>query len=1132
MKEDELPFISEGHDVAPIATMVFSCLNKQVQSFQIQNTFLVGTVAGCELRLAGLDLPALLFQLNYINQKGLYVRSITPLSGLTLNGTSFQESILKSNDKLNIGNYQFSFIIADSVVSIPLIETSISTTFNQLTTEREQGNKIKTNSRNKRLLLRLIKKLKSNNHLLKSELKSLVENNHLIANREIEIISKQSVLQSEKLSSDDQLKLQLIKSKTDSEKINNLLLELEALKNQIASQKQADLNLRLSSNSDAKNVVDLQDLQELLDKKTRNLHDRAREVDCRSEDLEKTSRELEAQAGEIDSLYCKLKEDRKLFEEECLVAKRENENIVKQSAETELQMDEIFQLKLYLENVKTRIEEKESAIERKALGIQSLKEDLLIKNEKSDIFKIELLEKAALLSSEFELINQVKNELKNSKDYLDARILENDEKEHRLQSLEITLASRENDIEASKLFLETARKDLEDFQNYQDNKVKQADSTEKNLAQMQELLRKRIEDIQLKENSLIEKDALLSNQVISLQARNEEMENEHGNLVMQLTAARDEFEKSKQELLKKATDIDSVKFRMETENHGHELIKKEIFEALHRLEEEKFALEEVQIANLEIENLKLAQKIEFKNEILSIGEKIPDLIAGAENCLTRLLGARDLLQEHLREFHEYAKIAREELELLLKESRDQQNYSQNTESKIIKAREEHRLSIASFKQQLIEWQHNLIDIKLALKTGESELERKQAKFETQAQILQQQTENLSIKELNLREKEGEVLAQTKEVHRHLDDMRAWYRNKIKDLSGSVSSSFVPSYLDEAIGTSDINLHHHSQSVSSIIEPSDKKLGNQLVSLGLVESDTLLALMAEAKKSKKSLRQALLNGGYLTFYQMALIEAGNINGLMIDRFRVIDKLPSTSKEYVFQVFDPIKKVECLLRHLSESELSDPYHPDEFRQRFGAAINLNHENVASTYEVLEIQGRPAALVEFTQGANQSEWIADYQKPDVWLNLVLQTISGLASIHGGGLVYGPILHSSLVITKEGFIKWTGTGCPTWLVLTESHEGYSVKTDITNLAQEVLQWLNNHDENQFLKLSSDKSFIDYINFVENIASEKQSIALNDWFIKTAEELQKIEGWELSYSNFVKMNFELNFGQPLRLSA
>ena len=1116
MKEDELPSIPEHHDVASKATMVFSCLNKQIQSFPIHSTFLVGTVAGCELRLAGLDLPALLFQVNYIKPKGFLVRSITPLSGLTLNGSSFQESILKSNDKLTIGNYEFSFIVTDALATItPSENTSLNINYQSATV-----NKSKTKSKSKRHLSHLLKKLKNKNQLLKIEVASLLENNRTIAEREIESLSKQSKLESEKSSIAEQLNLQIIKSKTHAEELVLIRNELDTLKSNQQS---------TTSDSDLKNITELHDL---LDQKTRNLHERAIEVDRRSEDLEKNSRELEAQALEIDSLYCKLNEERKLLEEEYLSKKQENENIIKQSTEIEQQMAEIFQLKLYLENVKARIEEKESNLENKILSIQSLETDLLIKQEKSEIFKTELLKKEVLLSSGLELISQEKEELKNNKQYLESRFLEIEQKDLSLRSLENTFANREYEIEATRKSLEDAKREIEDFKNIQDNKIKQTDSVEKSLAQMQEILRKRIEDIQLKESALNEKDTLLSNQIISLQTRNEEMENEHSNLVMQLTSARDDFEKSKQELLKKATDIDSVKFRMETENHGHELIKKEIFEALQRLEEEKVAIEEVQIANLEIEKLKLAQGVDFKNEISGICENIPDLMAGAENCLSRLLGARDLLQEHLREFHDYAKIAREELELLLKDSRDQQNRSQDSESKIIKAREEHRLSIASFKQQLIKWQHNLIEIKLVLQTGESELERKQAKFETQAQILQQQTDNLSKKEHNLREKEGEVLAQTKEVHRHLDDMRAWYRNKIKDLSGTISNSLASGYFDNAISRPDLDQDIRSRPAPDLVEPSDNKLGNQLISLGLVESDTLLALLDEAQKTRKSLRQALLNGGYLTFYQLALIEAGNINGLMIDRFRVIDKLPSTSKEYIFQVFDPIRKTECLLRHLSESELSDPYHPDEFRQRFSAAINLHHENVASTYEVLEIQGRPAVLVELIQGINESEWASVQQKSDVWLNIVLQTISGLASIHGAGLVFGPIHQSSLIITGEGCIKWIGAGCPTWLFSNESHELNSFQNDVANLAVQVLKWLYNHEEKQNLKITLDNSFNDYVLWIEEIASGKTSADLNEWVTKTALELQNTEDWESNYKNFIRSNLSENREQSLKLSA
>ena len=54
----------------------------------------------------------------------------------------------------------------------------------------------------------------------------------------------------------------------------------------------------------------------------------------------------------------------------------------------------------------------------------------------------------------------------------------------------------------------------------------------------------------------------------------------------------------------------------------------------------------------------------------------------------------------------------------------------------------------------------------------------------------------------------------------------------------------------------------------------------------------------------------------------------------------------------------------------------------------------------------------------------------------------------------------------------------------------------------------------------------------VKDIAAEKQTVKLNDWFIKTAEELHKYEGWELSYINYIKASFSGTSEQPLRLSA
>ena len=51
--------------------------------------------------------------------------------------------------------------------------------------------------------------------------------------------------------------------------------------------------------------------------------------------------------------------------------------------------------------------------------------------------------------------------------------------------------------------------------------------------------------------------------------------------------------------------------------------------------------------------------------------------------------------------------------------------------------------------------------------------------------------------------------------------------------------------------------------------------------------------------------------------------------------------------------------------------DAVRPDEYRQRFGAARDLAHPNVAATYEVLDVNGRPAVVQEWLHGLPGGDW-----------------------------------------------------------------------------------------------------------------------------------------------------------------
>jgi hypothetical protein len=216
-----------------------------------------------------------------------------------------------------------------------------------------------------------------------------------------------------------------------------------------------------------------------------------------------------------------------------------------------------------------------------------------------------------------------------------------------------------------------------------------------------------------------------------------------------------------------------------------------------------------------------------------------------------------------------------------------------------------------------------------------------------------------------------------------------------------------------------------------LEPGDRQLGELLRSHSLVDNETLTALWAEAGRQRKTLRQVLLASGAITLYQLALIEAGNLDALMVGRFRVIDRLRVTPREAIYRVFDPSRSGAgvFLLRHLAEAEMHDAVHPDEFRQRFAAARDAAHPNLAAVADVLEINGRPAALQEWLTGLFSADWPAQAGHPGCWVRLATMAAAGIEMAHRHGLVHGKLTSDSFILTPSGVVKVTGFGEPPFL-------------------------------------------------------------------------------------------------------
>src|SRR5262249_31695926 len=117
-----------------------------------------------------------------------------------------------------------------------------------------------------------------------------------------------------------------------------------------------------------------------------------------------------------------------------------------------------------------------------------------------------------------------------------------------------------------------------------------------------------------------------------------------------------------------------------------------------------------------------------------------------------------------------------------------------------------------------------------------------------------------------------------ETPQQLSAMRDWFRRTLRGLAETGPKQ----------GTVSKDAPAQILSMQSELDPGDRTLGELLRSLELVDNQTLSALWLEARRQRRSLRQVLLASGKLTVYQMALIEAGNVDNLCIGPLGVIDR----------------------------------------------------------------------------------------------------------------------------------------------------------------------------------------------------------------------------------------------------
>jgi chromosome segregation ATPase len=785
-----------------------------------------------------------------------------------------------------------------------------------------------------------------------------------------------------------------------------------------------------------------------LEERQKQLQERARDVDVRFEQLQRDTRDLEEQARGLDDWHTRLRADAERIAQQDAELTPRREDLDRRAAALEGQQAMLATLRSRLDRMREEVRRESQLLTEQRTRQETAELDLQQRLEEAERLRVEL-------ESERQAHEQQRTRFEERGSLLDSAVTHLRESQEKLSAEEEVLRRRMEAFDAraaeqsEQVALVQARStQLTEWQQRLDAErtaLREREATltraEQTRVILQEQLQRRSEELAARQRELDEQArqhqtsaAGFQSQLDRIEERRAELDREHQQAEERLAVRVLELEARSAELDARQQHLEALQAKVQEMGRLVAAGRKALNVELTRCTTEQ------QVAVQTAEQQRAALEVS-RREVLALQAQWPEFEEKGRAAIDRLAAAREQLRGSLAELHAFAKQGRDDLEELRSLAQADAEQVRQQDQALNRARDEHRLAVAAFRQQIIDWQGQVAEMKRALALGEADLDRRQAAVDEQARQMSAASVRLAQQAEHLEAQERQVVQRREEMERHLADMREWYRRKLRELALGRREESVPVPLPvpdaggpvngtgtenspEVVGERDI------LALTGDVEPADRQLGDLLRSLELVDADTLSALLVEARRQRRSLRQVLLAGNFLTLYQLALIEAGNLDALVLGPTRVIDRLRTTPHETVYRVFDPRSGREVMLRHLAEADALDAVRPDEFRQRFGAVAGLQHPHVAAVLEVFDVAGRPAVLQEWLSGLPSTDWPPLAAVPGVWYRLLCQAALGLQTAHDTGLVHGHLHADRILLLADGTVKVCGFGEPPWLI------------------------------------------------------------------------------------------------------
>lgn len=227
-------------------------------------------------------------------------------------------------------------------------------------------------------------------------------------------------------------------------------------------------------------------------------------------------------------------------------------------------------------------------------------------------------------------------------------------------------------------------------------------------------------------------------------------------------------------------------------------------------------------------------------------------------------------------------------------------------------------------------------------------------------------------------------------------------------------------------------------VARLPEPA-AKLITELHSARLLTSDQIELLFTRAKDRITELNRpervlaALVNHGFLTDYQRKRIESGNLFGLVLGNYRVLDRISGGSVGVVFLAEHRTLKRRVAVKVLPADDTVDPEKIDRMHKEAELLARIQHPHVVGLLDAgIEFpteECQPTLhymALELVPNGDLEHFIYDngVQPVGVVCEWGRQAALGLAAAHAQGLVHRDLKPSNLLLTQQFRIKLSDFG------------------------------------------------------------------------------------------------------------